>query len=575
MKKSLLCGTLMLGALSVSAQEAAQVDVKDAFTYNRSSLTVVPLCGLVKSMDHHVRNWADTVSFGGKFDMNRVAVQPVELEPGVYIEAYTNPATAPKTSLKQKFFGNADAPQCLSEAINAQLNGGSLGKDILSYWLGFDGQYFNPALWEARSMYNASDADVLNDRAAKVKTLALNGLALMNNTYVLVAGPTEVKEIVDKKGNVSYTATSDAYVYRMVMTPEIKEFINNQYLSKPEPGQKLSEKEIKEYNKNLADYNSLKVTFEPVATVANVGSASESLSLGSLMAMVNAPVEKDTPAEKQRRALVASTNGVLEPLEGKIPAWEVVTTVYTKSPLGSKIGRKEGLKNCDRYGAYKLVEDENGELHYKHVGWVRATTVCNNAFVADGESPCSNFYQLSGMNLREGMFLKQKKDLKLSASISGMFNGISPALLDVDYLLYTHHTMGTMLYAGLSIGGYAGDVDCNYGGKGTWVNGALNVTGAVHPIRWVELAAQVGAGSEYFRHVDDLSSDDESDDAASKRMAYFAHGGVRIGFQVWYPVQLFVRADYNYKISDGERYCNSSTARFDQLGFGAGVKVNF
>lgn len=585
MTRKFLCSALLLGSLTVSAQQAAQVDVKDAFTYSRSSLTVVPLCGLVghdlkyaNAADAHIRNWADTVNFNGKFDMNRVRVLPIVVDTASYSQAYTNPETAPKPSFMQRIYGTGEAPVCLSETINNQLNNSSIGKDLLNYWLGFDGKYFDPTLWEQRAMYNASDADVLKDRASKVKSLITNGSALMANTYVMVVGPTSLVEHIDKKGNVSYSSVSDAFVYRMVMTPEIKEFINNQYLSKPEEGQKLTKEDLEIYAKNLADYQNLKATFEPVTSVYNISGGGSGFSAANLLSSESKT--EFTSDELKANAIIGALNGVLEPLERKIPAWEVVTTVYTMRPIGGKIGKKEGVKNSDRFGAYKLVEDENGELTYRQIGWVRATNIADNAFVADGESPCSNFYQLSGTGLSEGMFLKQKKDLKLSLAVSGLFNGISPALVDVDYLMFTHHTFGSMLSAGLSFGGYAGDVqlpeelniDTNL--TGTWINGTLNVTGAIHPVRWIEVAAQIGAGAEYFKFAEDTSSDDD-DSSFSKRLGYFAHGGVRLGLQVWYPFQIFVRADYNYKLSEGEWYFNSKTARFDQLGFGAGVKVNF
>lgn len=571
MKKAFLLSAALAGMFTAYAQDAAQVDVKDAFTYNRSSLTVVPLVGIA-GQDAHAINWADTVGFAGKFDMNRVKVAPISVKADFYTETVSNPETAPKGSLKQKMYGTVDAPAAIQEAILKELNGGKTGKAILDYWLGFDGTQFNPAIWEARSMYNATDADVLKDRASKVSALANNGMALMENTYVMVAGPAKFQEFVDKKGNKTYQTNSDAYVYRMVMSDDIKEFINNHYLTKPErkdyKNDEAYNKDLKKYNEDLAAYKNVKVEFEPVNTAYNVGE-SAGLDLASLMGKT-----ETTEVDPIKQSVETSLNSLLEPLERKISKWEVVTSVYTMSPIGGKIGKKEGLKNSDRYGAFKLVEDENGELNYKFIGWVRATNIADNAAVADGESPCSNFYQISGTGLREGMFLKQKKDLKMSVAVSGVLDGISPALVDIDYLAYTHHTMGTMLSAGLSLGGYAGDVAEFNSLSGTWFNGAINITGAIHPIRWIEIAAQVGAGADYFRFVGDTTEDND-DSSASKRIAYFAHGGLRLGWQVWYPVQLFVRADYNYKLSEGQWYFNSSKARFDQLSFGAGVKVNF
>ena len=62
-KKMLSFAVSALAAISTIAQSPAKVETKDAFDYNRSSLTVIPLVG--HGANQQSINWADTVSFDG------------------------------------------------------------------------------------------------------------------------------------------------------------------------------------------------------------------------------------------------------------------------------------------------------------------------------------------------------------------------------------------------------------------------------------------------------------------------------------------------------------------------------
>ncbi|MDE6582278.1 MAG: hypothetical protein K2K47_07115, partial [Duncaniella sp.] len=272
------------------------------------------------------------------------------------------------------------------------------------------------------------------------------------------------------------------------------------------------------------------------------------------------------------KAINEALTSMFEKLEKKIDKWQVVTSVYQLHPIGAKVGTKEGLKNSDRYAAYRVVEDADGNLQYKRIGYARATTIADNAADADGESPCSNFYQISGRrNIKEGMFLKQNKDAKFSVSVSGNIWAYNPINVDVDYLIKTNHKGGIMQYAGLSIGA---DWGKTMGESAFWIPVSLNYGIGIHPLRWLEILPNIGIGADYYGMPDDLSDSDDS--SFMKQIAYFARGGVKLGFQIWYPVQLFVRADYSYKFSEGEYYlpCDSKD-RFNRLGIGAGIKINF
>lgn len=504
MKKLFTLAVVVATTISATAQSPAKVETKDAFDYNRSSLTVIPLIG--HGADQESINWADTVKFDGKFDMNIIKYRPVNSQSDV-------------------------------TAIQANLQEQQIAKMVIDYWLQYDGKVFNPSVLEQRSRYNATDADVLKDQASKVSVLFTNGKSLMKNSYVMVAGPTSIEQKTDKKGRIYYISKADAHVYQVAINDELLEEIWSNWLSEDATPEMITK------------YESLAIAVEPVASVVNKTGIGANVS----------------------EAVQEACNSLLQPLEKKIDNWQVVTSVYQRHPLGAKIGKKEGLKNSDRYAAYKVIEDENGELNYKKIAYVRATNVSDNARDASGNTECSNFYQISGRGIKEGMFLKQKKDLKMSVSLSGNPGAYNLINVDVDYLINTKQTMGIMQYAGLSIGVDFGDT---YNEKAYWIPVSINYGIGIHPVRILEILPSVGIGADYYGMPSDLGSNDES--SFTKQIAYYARGGVKLGLQVWYPVQIFIRLDYAYKFSDGEYYlpCDSHT-RFGKATFGAGVKINF
>lgn len=511
LKKFFAISIFILGATSLMAQEnpaqsAAKVTTQDAMSYNRNSITVIPITGMT-NYDAYVINWAKGQDFGGKFDYNDITVPPINKITGL-------------------------------DEIQQELLKNSIPKKVVDYWLQYDGNKFSASVLESRALYNATDADVIKDKASRVSSIKENGKPLMKNSFLLVAGPTVVEEKVDKKGKKSYNAKSSGYVYHVDINDEVLETIYQNWL------------DDEATTENKQAYDGLVIGLESSAFVTGASGTASS---------PNEAIEK-------------SLGNLFEKLEKKIDKWQVVTSVYQLHPIGAKIGTKEGLKNSDRYTIFRLVESEDNELTYKRVGYVRATKVANNSQVADGNSPCSNFYQISGRrNAKEGMFLKQNKDTHLSVSLSGNFlNSPNYGNVDVDYLIHTTQTLGIMQYAGLSIGGFYGNDET--GEKAIYLPISLHYGIGIHPLRWIEIMPNIGIGGDVYIRNDDLGTDD--DESFAKKLAYYIHGGVKFGFQVWYPVQIFVRADYSCKIAEGEWYVNSEKNRFG-FSLGAGVRVNF
>lgn len=511
MKKIMTLALAAAVALGASAQ--AKVQTQEAMDYQRSSVTVVPAQGLTHG--HVVKAWADTVSYGGdKFDHNNVSL---------HVSA-----------------GNT------ADSIQAALHQARAGKHIVNYWLQYDGKKFDQQILEQRSRYNATDADVLRDQASKVSMLFTNGKPLMKNSYIVVANPLSIKEKVDKKGNKTYAASVATYVYRVALNDTVLDEVWGMWL------------DDESTEAAVAQWEATNFDVEYVSHVTMEGSA-----------------------KSPEAAVVAACDGALEKLEQKIEKWQVVTSVYQIHPLRAKIGTKEGVRNSDRYAAYKVIEDQDGNLSYKRMAYVRATQVANNTFNAEGESPTSKFYQITGRtNVKEGYFLKQKKDARSSISLSGNLWGYAPVMIDYDYLVHTSQSLGMMQYAGVSLSGDFGKLGeegqywLNTTDKQFWASISVNYGLGIHFSRFFELTPNIGIGVDYCGATLDGDSD-EDDSSFAKRLAYYGRGGVKFGFQICYAFQVFVRADYSYRFSEGDWYFDADRKRFNKLSAGIGLKYNF
>lgn len=506
MRRKLLFAALLFGGVVSYAQEVSKVPAQETFDYNRCAISVISMGGGAFTQG------IDSCEFmSGKFDINKI--------PCTQIAVVGNEIVGKKKQvLKEK-----------AEEIRKELLAQNVGKQILNYWLQYDGNVFNSSLLAKRTRYSKTDADVLNANVDKVNTLNAADKKLIGNSYVVVLSDNDGKSV-------------DSYVFKAVLNDTVLTEVWNNWL----------DKDASAANKSF--YDNLKVDLEFVYAVNNTYES------------------KGKKGSEKEIDPVATLNSALDALERKIDKWQVTSTIFEVNPVAAKIGRKEGLRNSDRYRVFKVVEDESGNLEYKKVGFVRATKVFDNRTDAMGETDCSKFYKISGKTMKEGMFLKEKKDLKMSVSVSGVLGGYNYAQVDIDYLLKTQNTLGLMYFTGISIGYHMGDNIDDTDSEVAYIPFSLNGAVAIHPIRILEIMPNFGVGVDYCELLDDTSSNNNNSD--SKRIAYFAHGGVKVGWQVFYPVQLFVRADYSCKLSEGELYVDTPN-RFGKLSIGAGVKVNF
>lgn len=526
---------------AVSASATAQTKVKSPVLddYDRNSLSMIivdrdddldsPLFDGVLACEYDMES-------SDKFDMNDIGTLSID---------FAGPRTAAAPA--------AD--------ILAALNVANVGREVVGFWFNRqkDGS-MDASVVEKRGNYNADDQAYINAQFGKLGVAALGdeGYKLLGRSYVIVLDYTNVGSSV-KDDKTTWTATTNATVFQVIYTPEVQEQVNNAWIYK-EDDDAVRERKI-------AVWNGIRPELKWRAATSYTASAEE--SDGGL-----------------KTAVTNGYEGAVEKLEKLIDEWNVTSAITDRRPLRAKIGKKEGLKNGKRFQAYKYKEDRDGNLKSIPKGYLRATKIADNRDYAQGNSPKSEFYQISGGRIEEGYTLKQKNDLGMGVTLGyKVGDGLAPYNIGIDYLAHIN-TNGTAHYALLNIGvdvvagsdirdKFPGGDSATDGAGITYLNVGVGYGFGIRPIRHIELMPFIMGGGDYMMLNNELmeSSDneDEDEDTFMKKVAWFGNAGLRININVKYPFQIFVQADYSILISEGDTYTYyNDQLNKDTYGFGSG-----
>lgn len=520
--KKLFTSLALCACLMASAQEKVRENIQD--DYKRNSLSII-VVDRGDNYDDTVFEAVRSIDLGDKFDLNLIPTNRITI-----------------SGNRANTVGGIE----VGKAVNAS----DLGKEILSYW--FDRQAdgtMNAKRLEHRGNYNADDQDVLNARAAKVGPESLGdvGYALVNGSYVMILDYSGIKSSKNDKNEVSWSVTTNAYVYQIDYSEDIEAQVIEAWVYEDDTPETIA-------RKNEA-YDKILVGMSPKATVSYTTSAKE--ADGGV-----------------RAAIVEGYGETLLRLENQIPAWNVTTSIALRNPLRAKIGTKEGVKNRMRFQAYMVKGDrKTGEPYTVSKGYIRATTIADNRGMATGQSTkFTEFYQISGGKIDEGMTIKQKNDLGMGVSLGYKVGGLAPYNLTVDYLAsintkgFSHYgllNIGYDMFTGSKIGDEvgkyldAGDLTGLTDGGISYINFGIGYGFGIRPIRHVELMPFIMGGGDYMMNHNDFLKEDageETEDSFSKKIAWYGNAGLRINFNVKYPLQLFIQADYTLLIEEGSYY---------------------
>lgn len=516
MKKTLI----LLSMLSICIGANAQTKVKEVVTdsYNRNSLSVV----VVQRGDNYDGTVLTTVRGEGiaeKFDANEIGTKAVHV---------------------MKNRGTALSIDELNEVIGKN----DFGKEIVSYVFNrtSDGM-MNDELVRHRGNYNADDQDVINSRASKIGSAAIeeSGSGLISSSYVMLVDYYDIKKEVDDKGNVSWATKGNAAVYVIDFPKEkLDDFYEKTWIYDTDS------EDVKEAKRKAFDNYAI-----DMITVAN------SSFSGS--------------GETLEKAVADGYETAIYNMEKLIPEWNVTVSITDTKPLRAKIGKKESLKNGSRYRAYSYKEDKDGDLVSVKRGYLRATKIADNTGMATGETPSSEFYQISGMaNIQKGWTIKQSNDLKLGFALAPKVGGLSKYSLNLDFDYITKiGTKGSILYALVSLGMDPDPLfDKNI--SVTNISAAIGAGYGIHIFRALEFMPYVMGGGDYLSFTDD----DEKYKDDKGKFAYYAEAGLRVAYTVAYPLQIFVKANYDLLLYKETYYdlINTEVMK-DPHGSGVGVQL--
>lgn len=410
MKKLLFVILSFAISLSLNAQENFKEVVST--DYNRSSISCVFIDGRYNSQPD-IAKFYKSFEISDKFDYNNIPTKFITLDKKLMNEHYVQTPTTYLNMNHSDGFVN-------------------LGKEVVSYIFNRkDDGSFDDSRIKSRGLYNANDQDIKNAAVVKVNDLAFEwGEKLLNSAYIVVVDIYKATSEVTDNGNTKYKVEMVTHAFKLNCDSET---LNNFYQTAwIEKGMSTADRNIA-----LKNYDEMVFELSYITSVTSYGSSTQSKLLsGSFYKACNSAFQ------------IAFSE-----LEEKIPAWQTATYITSRNPLEAKIGKKEGVKNGDRFDIYSFRENKAGKIESVKKGMVRATKVADNRTSSDGNSKTTCFYQISGLNnAKEGYILKQKDDLQWGVAIAGGIASDNIRIgLDSDLILHIGKR-GAITYAMLSAG---------------------------------------------------------------------------------------------------------------------------
>jgi hypothetical protein len=449
------------------------------------------------------------------------------------------PAGLTRQELLSQFALNPRVPDNASSRIQDALVKNHSANAVVSKWFSrrSDGS-FGVELLQQRGLYNATDADVVSAEASKLGKAKLMdaGEKLLNNSFIVVydvydlidmeeaytrqekASKTTVKH--DKNG---FKATVFAYVYKINFNDTINSIFWQQLWANPgDPDLAARRAAFDRFNFPVSYYTRSAAMVE--ASQPNPG-------------QMLAPKVQATKDELMLKLLDQGIKNNLEVLEKNLEEFKVKTSLFGTNPLVAKIGRKEGLKPDHRYFVYEMVQNNDGQINAERRGVIRATSnIVDNRQVATGQSKTSQFYQVAGGRLDEGMLLRQRNDAGISLTLGYAFGGVGGPDLRADFNLT--RLLGTKMPSMVKIyleGGY------DFKSKDI----AIGETGTFSYKDFVRYGGGVAKEFCFAHHFKfqpfagfGLEKISRKDDSEKYFSALYGHFGTIFGFNIQHNIQL-------------------------------------
>ncbi|MDI9357149.1 MAG: hypothetical protein QM536_09025 [Chitinophagaceae bacterium] len=320
---------------------------------------------------------------------------------------------------------------------------GKISNSIVAKWWNRNelGQ-FNYELIKERGLYTATDIDAQQAKASQTDRRELLGVQLLSKTYLLVyeinsfkkepeyitvterTSDGKTKKVEKRNPDEGYEASYTVSVYKLNFNDSTEAVFYNEYWTDKD-----------NYDQNKAQkWNT--ATFDmPFITTHS------------------ASVTSKQPTDPNSNYYLLARRKTMNELFDDIPDYihsssfsflnetlddfKLKSSLFSTKPPTAKLGKKEGLYLDQRFFAYEIGINNNGEQQKYRKGVLRVKKISDNEGVATGNTTPSTFRQQGGKKLYEGMFLESKEDIGLILSPTYSFNtqdksivGIS---LGIDY----------------------------------------------------------------------------------------------------------------------------------------------
>lgn len=419
-----------------------------------------------------------------------------------------------------------------TEAVTAYLKAKNIGKQVISSIFNRkqDGT-MDLMTVHYRGQYNATDQEYLTSVSSKrgAEALKETGEMLINQSYIVVLDMQNVRyEKLESDTDHNYRGQMMGYIYKIEWSENLLYAIWDCWIDENTPESEKNAK-IEAYNNlqiPITFLSSYKSTTSTIDTKVDAAKKSPSV--------YNNKSESQLKEEALKKLIYACTDNTFDGFEGQNEKLALKTSIYSTRPIKAKIGTKEGLKTDYNFYVYENTQDSNGNIKSKRVGVIRATNkIADNKRITTGNFEPSEFYQYAGKKVEAGQDITEKKKLNSTIEIGGTFLNANAFYIAYEYDGYA--TRHTQYFIGAA---------ANFGGGG--YNLGIN---AGYGLRMNNFHLYPMIGCYYDGLTGHSSSDEEN-----SPYAVFANISVKANVNIYYPVQLFVKAGYNAKLTENETY---------------------
>lgn len=430
-----------------------------------------------------------------------------------------------------------DRTQQLTQYLNEQ----NIGLEIISFLFNRNPQsgHINTERLNKRGAYNASDENVLESIATKrgISEIYDEGFKLIDNSYIFIFDFTNIQYKYEKKsskdeGDYYWSMTPAAYLFKIEWNEDLQNRLFDCWIDQETPEEEVYEK---------------RKAFERIVVPIKFMSREEYYDCRESTGIEeqNRNVEKGKKRKYSNEQLRESAfvNMVFkaadylgEELVNKYETFHITNSLYATGPLRAKIGKKESVNVNDLYYVYENILQSDGSIKRVRRGVIRSTKyITDNRSVSTGSSGTTEFYQIAGGKLEEGMTLKEKRNFCASLDLGYRYGDLDGVYAGLSMFVYASRVMNHNIMFESTIWKDAATVSFDYG-FGPRCNN-------------FDIFPYIGIGLDSF-----FTSDEEKELDLNKNLGWIAKCGIRFNLNIYYPIQLFGAAEYDYLFNKNEEY---------------------